>query len=414
MLEDRIYEYDAAYQQKDAEYESLVQQLARLKKKNAELQQKLNGQKIDEHSSSPTGGLSLKPSKRPQSDLKPSQPAEPSPSNRYEPPSVLNPEIIETPPPVVSKTPVAPPALNNNNSASPSTEDLLPPGSNSSLQPPALPPPAQPDQQRGLLNEPRASSEMRPTKKQSMLPSPESLTEQVSMPESMVRSAQQPKLMTAPGVQPDVRSNPTPNESTQRSNSVPSLLPVLQRRFPNIKDGNSQGAIERGMIRLPEGSKVQFASAVEPLQNDAPKKAVDQKMVEIAFHPTMCRGHNFDDKPGDDGLYLVVTPMNSAGQVVNQTGTLTVVVEDPAAPKEEARVGAWEFTPEQLDELLEPVGASQGFHLRLPWTDKVPSGKVVSVYILHTSATGRKLVNQREVHLRIPSSEQPIWTPRKE
>ena len=237
-------------------------------------------------------------------------------------------------------------------------------------------------------------------KRDSVLPTAESLAEQVSMPESMVRSAQQPKLMVAPSPS----AIPT-NANPSQSDNAPSLL---QKLFPK----NPQGAIQSGRIRLPEGSKVQFASANEPIANSEPTEVVDKKIVEIGFHSTMCHGHNFDDRPGDDGLYLVVTPINAAGQILNQPGTLTVVVEDRAETKDNGRIAAWEFTPEQLTETLEPIGTAQGFHLRLPWQDKRPSSKVVTVYLRYSIENGRTLVNQREVHLRIPTNGQPVWTAR--
>ncbi len=395
MLEDRIWEYDAAYRDKDSEYERLVQEVARLKKRTSELQRKQSTQKLD------ADGVQMSPARPPnlQLDHIETIQAQPFsiPTDQYEVPSVLVPETIANPP---VRTPVAPPTQTNRNPA-PSVEDLLPPAGDSSLQSP-LTTPVKPKE----LDEPRASSGIRLPKKNPNVPDINSLTEQVSIPESMVRSAQQPKQMTVPEVRQDSPSNANP--------ARPNLLPSLLRRLPKINDGDPQGSNQNGKIRLPEGSKVQFASAIETTpQQHKPNQASDQKMVEIAFHPIMCRGHNFDEKPGDDGLYLVVTPMNAEGQVINQIGTLTVIVEDPTASKNNARVGAWEFTSEQLAELLEPVGASQGFHLSLPWPAKPPTCKDVSVYLRFASENGRTLVNQREVHLRIPAFEQQVWTPRK-
>ena len=395
MLEDRIWEYDAAYREKDSEYESLVQEVARLKKRNSELQRKQSIQKPDGEAlpMSPATPLKLSPNQYETNQIKPRVPAQSVP-NQYEVPSVLAPENLENPP-VVSKTPVSPPSPSSKNTSE-NFEELLPP-------------PALPENPKSLLGEPQGSNGIRLPKRNPSLPDISSLTEQVSLPDSMVRSAQQPKLTTLPDVPSESTPLVAPSEKPLQPGFVPSLL---QRRFPKSKEGNPQGAIQRGKIRLPEGSKVQFASATEPIADSKPK-AVDQKIVEIAFHPTMCRGRNFDDKPGDDGLYLVVTPLNADSQVINQAATLTVIVEDPAARKDEARVGAWEFTPEQLAELLEPVGADQGFHLSLPWQAQSPTNKVVSVFLRYTSPNGRTLVNHREVYLRVPAHEQQVWTPRK-
>lgn len=391
MLEDRIFEFDAAYLEKDAGYESAVQELDRLRKKTAELQRQLSILELRNTSSPSLENPPLRLRGQPR------VPTETVPDESLSVPSVLIPDSIKLEtienPPVVSRTPVAPPTLNNK-SGTPDAGELLPP---------ALP--NGPDKPKKLPDGPQASNSNRFPKSNLNLPAVDSLTEQVSMPESMVRSAQQPKLMVAPS-QP---SNLQPTDSSQ-PNSAPSLL---RRAFPKIKDDNTQGAIQRGMIRLPEGSKVQFASAVEPVANSKPIEVVDNKIVEIAFHPTMCRGHNFDDRAGDDGLYLVVIPINATGQVLNQTGTLTVIVEDAAESKDNGRIASWEFTPEQLAETLEPIGAAQGFHLSLPWQDKIPTSKIVTVFLRYSNANGRTLVNRRDVHLRINSTEQPVWTPRK-
>ena len=410
MLEDRIYEYDAAYMEKDSEYESMRHEVELKKKEIAELQRQLNSTQPNSNSTQKSPPLRLK-------DKQPRTPTEAAPKNSYElpPKADPNPSKSETivDPPVVSRTPVAPPA-NTNKSKDSDAIEFLPPGTSPDLTPPAIPDKANgPDKANAGADDTQAFNQGRAPKRKTNFPSPESLVEQVDMPESMVRSAQQPKLM----INPSQSSNQDPSLPTNAPTNAPTLpssLPfLLPKAFPKIQDGNPQGAIQRGMIRLPEGSKVQFASANEPVTNLTPKPITDKKVADIGFHPTMCHGHNFDEVPGDDGLYLVVTPMNASGQSLNQAGTLTVIVEDAAEEADHGRIGAWEFTPEQLAETLEPIGASQGFHLSLPWQEKKPTSKTVTVFLRYTSDIGRIHVNQREVQIRVPSAEKAVWTPRK-
>ena len=386
MLEDRVYEFDAAYGEIEQENDEL-------RKLNADLRQKLDTLR-SANSSSP--GQTL-------------------PNGSYSVPSVLNPresipETIENPP-VVSRSPVAPPTKKNelDKSNSPPPSGLMPKEDESFLPPPNTPakPPA-----NGQTDAPRASLRT-PSNQRSNAPfAAENLTEQVTMPESMVRSAQQPKLLTP---------TPPPIDPTTRKPLRPiNPPPLLPKAFPFLKDGNSKGAIDRSRIPMPEGSKVQFASALESVpkpenhrdSNEAVPEVTDMRLVEIAFHPTLCRGHNFDQKPGDDGLYLVVTPLNAAGQVVNLTGTLTAVVEDPSLPTEKARIAAWKWTPDQLGETLEPIGTAQGFHLSVPWQKDPPSGRSVMVYLNYAREDGRTLRNQREIQLRKSTASQSVWTPR--
>ena len=397
MLEDRIYEYDAAYMEKDSDYESMRHEVELRKKEIADLQRQL-GSTVQPHSSSSPKSPSLR-----LKDKTPRESTEPAPKNIYELPSAVDPNSGKTEtiidPPVVSRTPVIPPA-NTNTSKESDAMDFLPPGTAPDLIPPAIP-----NKVQGGADETQAFNQGRAPKRKSNFPPPESLVEQVDMPASMVRSAQQPKLMIVP-TQP---SNQDVSNPPSQPSRVPSLLP---RAFPNIKDGNPQSAIQR-MIRMPEGSKVQLASAAEPVAPVTRQTITDRKVVNIGFHPTMCRGQNLDDAPGDDGLYLVVTPMNESGQILNEAGTLTVIVEDLAEPTDNGRIAAWEFTPEQLSETLEPIGSSQGFHLSLPWQEKKPTSKTVTVYLCYLSSDGRKPVNQREVQLRVQSADKAVWTPRK-
>jgi hypothetical protein len=397
MLEDRIYEYDAAYMEKDSEYESMRHEVEIKKREIAELQRQLDSTQSHSNATPKSPSLRLK-------DKQPRTPTEAAPKNAYDLPPKTGPNSSQTEtiidPPVVSRTPVAPPA-NTDKSKESDAIEFLPPGTAPELTPPAIP-----NKAKGGADEPQAFKQSRDPKRKSNFPSPESLVQQVDMPESMIRSAQQPKLM----IVPSQSSNPDPASLPSNAPALPSGLPsLLPKAFPKIQDGNTQGAIKRGMIRLPEGSKVQFASATEPVTSSTPKPITDKKIVDIAFHPTMCHGHNFDEAPGDDGLYLVVTPMNASGQILNQAGTLTVIVEDAAEPTDNGRIGAWEFTPEQLAETLEPIGAAQGFHLSLPWQEKKPTSKTVTVYLRYVSSNDRTHVNQREIQLRVQNAEKAVW-----
>ena len=401
MLEDRIYDFDAANDSLEQDKVYLTQQVEELKRKYAELM-KTQGMELTPGITSrkrSTPPLRLKGQTEPieSFEIPQRQGYESIPGETYQFPSVLIPDPVKSEsvlnPPV--RTPVAPPLA-----PSPLDKKQVAPYSGDLLPAPVLP--------SNPKVEPEASNRF--PNRNPNLPAIENLTEQFKMPESMVRSAQQPKLMVVPAQPSPSQPFELPSTNPPKSNTLPSLL---QRAFPKIKDGDPQSANQRGMIRLPEGAKVQFASANEPIAGREPMEIVDSKIVEIAFHPTMCRGHNFDDKPGDDGLYLVVTPVNATGQVMNKPGTLTVIVEDAAETKDNGRIAAWEITPEQLAETLEPIGAAQGFHLSLPWQGKLPTSKVVTVYLRYSDALGRTRVNQREVHLRTTTTEQQVWTPRK-
>ncbi len=389
MLEDRIYEFDASDQSNIQEIEQLEREIESLRRANQDLQRKV-------------GDTKFLPNRSSGESLRKSEP--------YEMPSVLIPdssssiEIIEKPP-AVMRTPVAPPAVKENQIPDTPKGPGLPTIDSEPLLPPAG---------GAKLREPQAMHNLRSRQNSSALALPENLTEEVSMPSTLVRSAQQSKPMVSPVQPPNLAPVDVPSPNTTPSTNAPMLLPKALR---NLQEANPQSLLNRNKIKMPEGSKVQRASATETIQSDSeePNRTdiVDNKVAEIGFHPTICRGNNFDETPGDDGLYLVVTPLNAAGQVVNVLGTLTVVVEDSAILDNNGRIARWEFKPHELEEMLTPIGASQGFHLSLPWQDAKPNSQSLKVYLLYELNDGRSMVNNRVIQLRKPSKGQTVWTPRK-
>ncbi|MFN7874606.1 MAG: hypothetical protein ACK5PB_04770 [Pirellula sp.] len=387
-LEDRIYEYDSAYQSLELENEDLRAKHERLQRKLRELEEE--------------EGLTLKskPSRTPTPNPKPNQDAVDSETFELVPPPKTK---TEEPAPIVPRTPVAPPTEPTTDPSSPPTEVLpgiLPPPANApatkdptgtglpkASESEILPPPAH-NGNTSIPNRSRNISEFKTN----------DLVEEYTTPPT-VRSAQQPNaspLLKPPAVFPN-QTNPSPR------------LPTLPSTTP--------GSIIQGQIRVPKSSDVVQASATELVHQfdggsiDA-ESIVDRRVVGIEFHPTLCRGINLDNQPGDDGLYLVITPKNQAGQTINDEGHLTIVAEELGDDKP-VRISAWEIDPEEMKEYLEPIGASQGYHLRLPWNGSEPKGRTIQVFVKCEFEDGRKPVNRKELTLSKSNIRPLTWTPRQ-
>ncbi len=436
VLEDRVYEYDAAYQTLERENEEQ-------RRINASLETKLRELKAEPESTQSSNKNRLKTPPKMRTKPEPySLPGEsiledvvPPNATKNSSPSKMEsilelspePEMVEMPP-AVSRTPAAPP------SQSPAAKPLEP------VSPPSLELPAPAD----------ANTTKNPVKEAPVLPFPDpqaldlrkgrknkipaiaddQLVEQVDMPKTLLtgQGSAKPSTIAIPvgtsqskTPSSNLIAPPTPeilvpnNPNSENTSKPPALLPPAMSHL----QGNPQGRVQPGKIRMPEGSAVQWASANVPVEPTAQETILDKKIVDIAFHPTMCRGHNFDTNPGDDGLYLVVTPLNEAGQVINQLGSLTVIVEedgletkDGANNESHARIAGWEITKEELQESLNPIGSAQGFHLSLPWKEASPKGQIVTVYLKYELEDGHVFVNQRNIQLRKPSKGQSVWSPR--
>lgn len=433
-LEDRIYEYDSAYTALELENDDLRRAIDELRAKNYAPQSNSwdsGSLKLDPLSKAPpsktprtnrqdSGAIQLGPAEVGSTDRgnvdveeldlspktsKPRKVPAPSPSNKPDRSddtkshSLLLEEV--SPEPLEMPLEMPPSTLNSNREPAPLAPLL--PNSNSSSEDELPPPATLPTFPKSNGNSPSGT-----------IPAPsKDLNLELEMPTGLRK----------PGSRPLGQNQAAPSPAYKTAVNSQNASPQREVHLPEL----TQSSIVQGKIKLPQDSAVVAASVQVPVM----KKVLDNRLVEIGFHPTLSRGHNFDDKPGDDGLYLVITPKNSQGEVVNTLGELTIVIEEPLGEYHQRnggqenghqekgaqldgsrRIAAWEVTPEELKDSLEPIGASQGFHLSLPWDDTFPEGNVVQVFLKYRLDDGRTLVNRRDITLRKPGSRQTTWTPR--
>lgn len=211
------------------------------------------------------------------------------------------------------------------------------------------------------------------------------------------------ETMKAPEVPALPSLDPNNNLKNLPGNDEPLPPP---NNFPQDRDraSNSGRIVVPGMDNNP----IRQASAVAQVQEEV----ADPRMVELAFHPTLCRGNNGDSESGNDGLFLVLQPQNAKHQFLPVAAELTIIAEDPARPEDAARIGRWVFTPAELQELMQAHGSGQGFHLTLPWQEVKPEGDRVHVWVRYRLPDGRLLRNDRVIVLNRKGAHRSLWTPK--
>lgn len=264
-----------------------------------------------------------------------------------------------------------------------------------------------------------------PNKNVGDLPAPKKdATNKDATPERMVPGAGLTPPAAPPNPSTDKPSNnPTLNNSLPSNpsfqapgiNPAPGLTPPLLQPAPsnpvpgNVNDRDRDRADASSRIVIPEYD--QFVRPASALVSQ-PSNTTDQRIVEIAFHPSLCRSINLDDNPQDDGVYVVLQPRNAMGQFAEAAGDVTVIAVDPTKPKERERIARWTYTADDFAKTLHASGASQGYHLPLRWQADVPQGDHVQIFVRVVLADGKTLVSERKVMLHHRDSMQSVWTPR--
>ncbi len=138
------------------------------------------------------------------------------------------------------------------------------------------------------------------------------------------------------------------------------------------------------------------------------EEITDFRVDHITLNRLLTGGHDRDDHPGDEGLFIVIEPRNRADQVLEVPGELTIVVMDPQLRGPEARVARWDFTFEESIDLFDDSLMARGMHVKLPWPGEPPSGRELRLYVRYVADEGRRLIAESTIQVDPPLADNPV------
>ncbi len=218
-----------------------------------------------------------------------------------------------------------------------------------------------------------------------------------------------PKPDAAPPFDPDEFRPPViefPSESTPGGAIPGSLLPGDQSRPRLPTDGALPGPGDSGSRRRSRAA-VSAASLEEPalleprIEVVPPEEvALDSSRIKRIELASLIGTLHLDDKPGDDGLVIVVEPWDGSNQMLADAAEVTVVLIDPAEPAETARYAQWHFEAEEVAKLFRD-GDLPGLHLELPWPGDPPRHDQLHLFVRYKTSDGRNLQTDSIVEVEL-------------
>lgn len=186
----------------------------------------------------------------------------------------------------------------------------------------------------------------------------------------------------------------------------PQMPPRVPGMAPenDLEVGLSQIELPLQLASTPGGQGAKISEATEVVQ--------DKRVVELAFHPILCRTVNLDDDEKDDGVFLVLQPRNRQGQFVPSPAALTIEILDPGRDSATSRIGHWQYSTSEIAGKMQPIGNQQGIHLTLPWNGPNPKADRVVVRATYIYKNGRQVAASKEFFVSGPGSLKTVWAPR--
>jgi len=228
----------------------------------------------------------------------------------------------------------------------------------------------------------------------------------------------QPAPAGAPDIRPEKKADPSTDFDFDADEiMIPSINtgairppPIAPRNLAtqpeqDLEVGLSQIELPLQLASSPfSGSGAKITEAAEVVK--------DRRVVELAFHPILCRSVNFDDDEHDDGVFLVLQPRNRAGQFVPSPASLAIEIIDPGRDNETSRIGQWTYSATEVASKIHPIGSQQGIHLTLPWNGPNPKADRITVRATYTYENGRQIAASKEFFISGPGMLKTVWAPR--
>lgn len=194
------------------------------------------------------------------------------------------------------------------------------------------------------------------------------------------------------------------------------LTPAPRRRYPPVQpvppraDDLQPEDIDLGEP-LPPGGETDDAE-LPPGQIPTPESArllAPPVPESVSIHTGLSGRHHHDSDGVEDGLFLVLSVADAAGNPIRCEEAISVVVLDPERSGEEARLGRWNFSAEEVAAYFRehPLPSIQ---LPILWREKQPSGESMAIFVRVMTDADQPL--ETDMLLELKAGGSPQWAPR--
>lgn len=180
----------------------------------------------------------------------------------------------------------------------------------------------------------------------------------------------------------------------ENSGELPALEPLNEE-----SDSDGQPAADPGH----NGGSVQPSAIPDTTATTDRTPAPSSALHRIVLNREGTHGYDADGQPGDDGIRVVVEPLDRQGRIVHEPGELHIELYAPT-PEGELPVARWIFTSEQTARRLAATAEGQGMEYVLRWPASPPPQRQVKLYVRYLTQNGVELSTEQALLITPPAA----------
>jgi hypothetical protein len=127
----------------------------------------------------------------------------------------------------------------------------------------------------------------------------------------------------------------------------------------------------------------------------------------IKFNMLLTSGQNRDGEAGDEGLSVMLIPVDVHGDLVKLAGEVELDLFDMTLESEQQRLGQWKFTIDEVRAHWHSGFISTGYLFQIDW-QKLPRARELTLHARLGIPDGRNFDVTTQVKVEPPSSSRPV------
>jgi hypothetical protein len=135
------------------------------------------------------------------------------------------------------------------------------------------------------------------------------------------------------------------------------------------------------------------------------------RATKLTLHTLMTGGWDNDPAPGDEGLTVLLSPVDEHGDLVKLGGDIELELLDLSQTGEQQRLGSWSMPRDEVSGLWHKGLLGSGFLVRVPW-QSIPESERLTVVARLKTVDGRKFDATHQVVITPPAG--PLAERRRE
>ena len=128
------------------------------------------------------------------------------------------------------------------------------------------------------------------------------------------------------------------------------------------------------------------------------------RVEQVFINPEHTYSRDFDNDGEEDGISLLIQPLDERGRIVTVASDLVVSLIDPSEIGEKQRIGLWKYESYQVESLVSNRRGQRGLLLDLPWQRRVPGNDRLLVFVRYTTPQGERLETSLDIRVTPPDS----------